>query len=302
MSETREKFFSMLKDWEETIPADTVPFVRGIIDAMPEETVADFNTKFEAAGVDWGYASGAELADTVMSSVLDRLLKYTINGRENLTKALDMLAKGEADRIVVVSNHLSYSDANIFASAFRNDLSEAGFAGQLSVIAGPKVFQHPIRKFACMQFNSILVAQSQSVATAQAAYPMRVIAQAAVRAVKDIREKVKILLIFPEGKRSRSKEMDHFLAGVYRLVNADENEKTLVVPVSILGGDDFMPIGCGALRYASVKLSVGEAEPSSDIIGRIGEDQNIKQDFMDCLGRKVAALHPENMRGVYKDL
>ena len=250
------------------------------------------------AGEDWGYSEGSTFVREIMKLVLDSMLKFDITGSENIDDALKLLAEGKADRLVFVANHVSYSDANIFATAFDDNFDKAGFAGELAVIAGPKVFSHPVRKFASMHFNSLLIAQSQTVATVPVAYPIRVIARAATKVVEDIKDRVKIFLVFPEGKRSRDGKMDHFLAGVYRMIDTGEN--VLVQPVSILGGEKMLPISQGKLHPTDVRINVGKAEYVSDIIKQIGETQGLKQAFMDYLGKKVALLHPEELRGVYE--
>ena len=295
MSEEKELLYKLLKGWEESLPDDIVPVVRDFVDSQPDSAVAEFLEKYEVAGADWGYSEGSEFVRNIMKLVLDTMLKFDIKGRENLDEALKILAEGKADRLVFVANHVSYSDANIFATAFDSDFEKAGLAGKLAVIAGPKVFSHPVRKFASMHFDSLLIAQSQ---TMPVAYPIRVIARAAAKVAEDIKARVKMFLVFPEGKRSRDGSMDHFLAGVYRMIDTGEN--VLVQPVSILGGETMLPILQGKLHPSDIKINVGKAEFVSDILDEIGEVQGVKQAFMDNLGRKVASLHPEELRGVYK--
>jgi 1-acyl-sn-glycerol-3-phosphate acyltransferase len=298
MSEEKEVLYKLLKGWEDALPADLVPVVRDFVDSQPDSAVSEFLGKYEVAGADWGYSEGSEFVRNIMKLVLSIMLKFDIHGSENLDAALKLLAEGKADRLVFVANHVSYSDANIFAAAFDDNFSKAGLAGKLAVIAGPKVFSHPVRKFASMHFDSLLIAQSQTVATVPVAYPIRVIARAAAKVAEDIRERVKMFLVFPEGKRSRDGSMDHFLSGVYRMIDTDEN--VLVQPVSIRGGEKLLPVSQGVLHPADIKICVGKADYVSDIIDEIGETQGLKQAFMDNLGKKVAALLPENQRGVYK--
>jgi len=298
MSEKKEVLYKLLKGWEDALPADLVPVVRDFVDNQPDSAVSEFLGKYEVAGADWGYSEGSEFVRNIMKLVLGIMLKFDINGSENLDAALKLLAEGKADRLVFVANHVSYSDANIFAAAFDDNFSKAGLAGKLAVIAGPKVFSHPVRKFASMHFDSLLIAQSQTVATVPVAYPIRVIARAAAKVAEDIRARVKMFLVFPEGKRSRDGGMNHFLSGVYRMIDTDEN--VLVQPVSIRGGEKLLPVSQGVLHPADIKICVGKAEYVSDIIDEIGETQGVKQAFMDNLGKKVAALLPENQRGVYK--
>lgn len=298
MSEEKELLYKILEGWEDALPADLVPVVKNFVDSQPDSAVAEFLKKYDVAGEDWGYSEGSEFVRSIMKKVLDIMLKFDITGTENLDAALKLLAEGKADRLVFVANHVSYADANIFASAFDENFAKAGVAGKLAVIAGPKVFSHPVRKFASMHFDSLLIAQSQTVASVPVAYPIRVIARAAAKVAEDIKARVKMFLVFPEGKRSRDGKMDHFLAGVYRMIDTGEN--VLVQPVSILGGEKMLPISQGKLHPAEIRINVGEAEYVDDIVKEIGETQGQKQAFMDHLGKKVASLHPEELRGVYE--
>lgn len=298
MSEKKELLYETLKGWEEALPGDLIPVVRNFVDAQPDSAVSEFLEKYKVAGEDWGYSEGSEFVRNIMKLVLDIMLKFDIKGAENLDNALNLLAEGKADRLVFVANHVSYSDANIFAAAFDSNFAKAGLAGKLAVIAGPKVFSHPVRKFASMHFNSLLIAQSQTVASVPVPYPIRVIARAAAKVAEDIKARVKMFLVFPEGKRSRDGSMDQFLAGVYRMIDTGEN--VLVQPVSILGGEKLLPISQGKLHSSDIRINVGKAEYVSDILEEIGDTQGLKQAFMDNLGKKVAALHPEELRGVYK--
>ena len=298
MSEKKEVLYETLKGWEDALPSDVVPVVRNFVDAQPDSAVSEFLEKYEVAGADWGYSEGSGFVRSIMKLVLNTMLKFDITGSENIDDALKLLAEGKADRLVFVANHVSYSDANIFAAAFDDNFEKAGLAGKLAVIAGPKVFSHPVRKFASMHFDSLLIAQSQSVSTNPVAYPIRVIARAAAKVAEDIKARVKMFLVFPEGKRSRDGSMDHFLAGVYRMIDTGEN--VLVQPVSILGGEKMLPISQGKLHPADIRINVGKAEYVSEILDELGEIQGVKQAFMDNLGKKVAFLHPEELRGVYK--
>lgn len=298
VSEEKEQLYENLKGWENAIPENLIPAVQKFVEEADDGLVADFLKKYEVAGIDWGFSEGSVFVREIMHLVLNRMLNFDISGSENIDAAVKLLAEGRAVRLVFVANHVSYSDANIFATAFDDNFCKGGFEGELAVIAGPKVFSHPVRKFASMHFNSLLIAQSQTVATVPVAYPIRVIARAAAKVVEDIKARVKIFLVFPEGKRSRDGKMDHFLSGVYRMIDTDEN--VLVQPVSILGGEKLLPISQGVLQPADIRINVGKAEFVSDIIEKIGETQGIKQAFMDYLGKKVAALHPEELRGVYK--
>lgn len=296
MNEIKRKLFELLKGWEETLPEDIAPIVRRKALELDDAVVEDFFQKFEVAGLDWGFSEYAPLVKTILDNTLKHLLNTEINGDENLKDALRALKNGEYKRLVILSNHLSYSDANVIATSFADYFKDAGLDNMLSVVAGPKVFTHPLRKFSSMHFNPILIAQSQSVATGEATLPLRVIARAAVKVVKDIKEHVKIFLVFPEGKRSRDGALTRFLPGVYRLIDTGD---VRVLPVSVLGGDKFLPISCAKLSYTDIKINIGEMEDIKSIREKYENMPNFRQDAMDYLGKKIAELHPDDKRGFY---
>ncbi len=296
MNETKKKLFKLLQGWEETLPQDMAPIVRRKALELEDDVIEDFFKKFEVAGLDWGFSEYAPLVKIVLDDALRHLLNTEIKGEENLKDALKALKKGEYKRLVILSNHLSYSDANIIATSFDDYFREAGLENMLSVVAGPKVFTHPLRKFSSMHFNPILIAQSQSVATGEATLPLRVIARAAVKVVNDIKEHVRIFLVFPEGKRSRDGALARFLPGVYRLIDTGD---VRVLPVSVLGGEKFLPISCAKLSYTDVKINIGKMEDIKGVREKYEDTPNFRQDAMDHFGREVAALHPEERRGYY---
>jgi len=298
MSDAKARIVEVLRGWETTLPEDVIPVVREFLDTVDESLVVDFLEKYEQAGADWGFSEGSKLVRMCLERVIEKMVPMEIRNDQNLRNALQILKEGKVARIVIVSNHLSYSDANIIAVAFSKYFKEYGFENDLSVIAGPKVFSHPLRKFASMHFHSLLIAQSQSVASLEVPYPIRVIARAASKCAEDIKEKVKIFLVFPEGKRSRDGSLNNFLQGVYRLIDTDEN--VLVLPVSVIGGDKFLPISCPNLHKTDALINISEPENIRDIARNIPFSSTVKQDIMDYLGKKVAALHPEERRGVYR--
>ncbi|MGI6394473.1 MAG: lysophospholipid acyltransferase family protein [bacterium] len=297
MSKLKKEILKVLKGWEETVPEDVAPLVSEFLNEVEESLIADFLEQYEMAGTDWGFSKGSKFVRLCLEKVIGNMVKMEIKNIENLKVALAKLKEGKVKRVVILSNHLSYSDANTLAVAFSKTFEEFGLEDSLSVIAGPKVFSHPLRKFASMHFHSLLIAQSQSVSTFEVPYPIRVIARAATQCVEDIKEKVKLFLVFPEGKRSREGSLNQFLQGVYRLI--DTNEDVLILPLSIVGGDKFLPISFGKLNRADIAINIGEAENIRDIVANTPISPTTKQDIMDYLGKKVAALHPEERRGFY---
>lgn len=298
MSELKDKMLKLLEGWESSLPPEIVPEVQEFIAGLEDTLVAEFLEKYDNAGADWGFSEGSLLVKKALNVVLNKMLNFDIKNVQYLQDALRNLKDGRSGRLVIFANHLSYSDANILAVAFEKYLEDFGFENQLSVIAGPKVFSHTLRKFACMHFNTLLIAQSQAVATLETPLPIRVIARAAVKVAEDIKEKVKIFLVFPEGKRSRNGELLPFLQGVYRLI--DTGEKVSVLPVSVVGGDKFLPVTIATLSYADIKINIGPAENVKDVAEKFSNSSSMRQDVMDYFGKRIAKIHPVDRRGVYR--
>lgn len=297
MSELTDKMIKLLDGWETSLPPEVVPDIRDFVFSMDDSMIAEFLEKYENAGADWGYSEGSILVKKCLDLTLNRMLKFDVSNIHHLVNALKDLKDGKSDRLVILSNHLSYSDANIIAVAFDKYLEEYGFRDALSVIAGPKVFTHPLRKFASMHFNSLLIAQSQAVATLEVPLPIRVIARAAAKVAEDIKNRVRIFLVFPEGRRSRDGKLLPFLQGVYRLIDTGDN--VTVLPVSVVGGEKFLPVSQSLLEYADVKINIGPAVNIRDVVSSLSSSTNLKQDVMDYFGKKIAEIHPVERRGVY---
>ncbi len=295
--EVENRFEKMLPKWGYTLPNDVHSKVIEFVETLPDEMFYDFFEKFETVGKKWGFSEYSPFVYELVNYIVAQIANCSFNGVENLSLSLDLLRKKEIDKIVFLANHLSYSDANIMATFFAPVFTKYGFDEDFSVVVGPKVFNNPFKTFSSMQFNTLLTAQSHAVATKEATISIREIANATKILMKDIKEKVKILLIFAEGGRSRTGSLQRFLSGVLRLVDSGKN--VLVLPVSVLGGDKFLPINSHSLNYADVFLTVGAPLFLNDVKAMFSEDKQAKQDIMDFFGKKVAEIHPEDKRGFY---
>ncbi len=288
----------MFPRWEYAISPEITKVLHELLLNLDESLFEEFVDGYEKAGQDWGFNPYSPLVKKMLNTVLENIINFDVSGNDNFVSALNDLKENRIDRIVIVSNHLSYGDANILAAAFYKDINDAGLDGCLSVIAGPKVYTDPLRRFSSMHFNALLIAQSLAVATPEAALPVREIARAAKKVIEDIKKYVKIFLVFPEGSRSRDGQMKSFLPGVLRLI--DTGDRVSVLPVSTVGGNIMLPIGESKLNCADVKVRIGVPRRIEDIKMEYSGSSALKQDMMDHLGKMVAAVHPENMRGVYR--
>jgi 1-acyl-sn-glycerol-3-phosphate acyltransferase len=288
----------MFPKWDYAISPEITEILYDLLLGLDESLVEKFMVNYSKAGQDWGFNPYSPLVKEMLDTILRNIINYDVSGDENLAKALNDLSEKRIDRIVIVSNHLSYGDANIIATAFDKNIKQVGMNGSLSVIAGPKVYTDPLRKFSSMHFNALLIAQSLAVATPEAALPVREIARAAKKVVEDIKKFVKIFLVFPEGSRSRDGGMKAFLPGVLRLI--DTGDRVSVIPVSIIGGNAMLPIGESKLNHADVNIRIGVGQKVDEVKALYSSSKSHKQEIMDHFGKMVADIHPENMRGVYQ--
>jgi 1-acyl-sn-glycerol-3-phosphate acyltransferase len=102
-----------------------------------------------------------------------------------------------------------------------------------------------------------------------------------------------VLLLFPEGTRSRTAAMQPFLAGAARYLELPE---TCVVPIGMTGPEELFPIDDTRLRPAMVTASIGRPMRADDIRADAHGD---RQQMMDAIGRAIAALLPPTYRGFY---
>ena len=115
----------------------------------------------------------------------------------------------------------------------------------------------------------------------------REVARAARRSIDIAHERLRLgdaLLVFAEGTRSRTHEMQPMLAGVTRYL---EVPGTLVLPVGIVGTEALFPIGEDTLHPVRVEVRVGRPIDAQQLRERCGGD---RQAMMDEVGRAVAAL------------
>lgn len=293
-----EEIRAMFPDWEQTVPPQIWPLIEQTARETPLPELEGFLERYLSAGKEWGFHPYAPFARRVLKNVLYIITEQVLSGVGNLERSLDLVRGGTASRLILLTNHLSYADANLLATMFHPMLEAKGFGNDFSVVVGPKVYNERFKAFASLQFNSLLIAQSLSVASGDAALPLKEIARAAKKVMADIEQKVRILLIFPEGARSRSGDLNRFLPGVLKLIEA-AGDSTVVLPAAVLGGNQILPINDHSLHAARVEVTVGEPVMLRDLHTRFGSGEQAKVDIMDDLGRRVALCLPPARRGFY---
>jgi 1-acyl-sn-glycerol-3-phosphate acyltransferase len=198
-------------------------------------------------------------------------------------------------RLVIFANHLSYSDANVVEVVLRR-AGAGAIADRLTAIAGPKVYSNVTRRFSSLCFGTVRVPQSSERSSEDAVMNPRDVARAARRAIEIAHERLSLgeaLLIFAEGSRSRTGQMQPFLPGTARYL---ELPGTWVLPIGISGTDKLFPIDEAALHPVPIEMNIGRPMLASDLQDRFRRDRRLTMDF---IGHAVADLLPARYRGVY---
>ena len=196
--------------------------------------------------------------------------------------------------VVIFSNHLSYSDANLLEVL----LHRAGkpMSDRLAVIAGPKVYSSLKRRFSSLCFGTIKTPQSSGLSSEDAVMNPREVARAARRSIEAAHERLAggdALLVFAEGTRSRSNGMQQLLTGVTRYL---ELPGTWILPVGLVGSEALFPIGDETVHSVRVVGRVGTPIRASELEARSGGDRRV---MMDTVGAAIAELLPAEYRGAY---
>ena len=239
---------------------------------------------------DWDYYPADPVASRVHHLLADRLVDPA-SGIEGLAHAREVAGRP----VVLFANHLSYADANLIEILLRRG-GATELADRLVAIAGPKVYSSRKRRFSSLCFGTIRTPQSSGLSTEEAAMPRRDVAQAARRSIQLAHERLRsgdALLVFAEGTRSRSRELQRLLSGAARYLDV---EGTWILPVGITGTDALFPVDTEELHRVSVRLELGSPMQAAALRREAGGD---RQRMMDAVGAAIAALLPAAYRGVY---
>lgn len=204
-----------------------------------------------------------QLMKLVAKLVIFLTTRYTVSGVENIP------LEGP---LMIVSNHLSVGDPVFIGTSMRR---------KVIFMAKEDLFHNRLAGFFIRQFGAFPVSRGKS--------NIKALHQA-----NQILKEGKALGMFPEGKRSNSKCLMPGLRGS-ALVASYNRVKILPVGIS---GSEIIHGYLWMWRRPRVTLKIGRpfALPETD---------NIKKEHLDgctdIIMKEIAALLPEEYRGVYRD-
>jgi 1-acyl-sn-glycerol-3-phosphate acyltransferase len=280
-----------LSDRDPQTLADIRAALEHEIDAAGPGALVHLGERLAKSGTNWGYNPPDPLARRIHQVLANWILKpdSALVGGEHGTAVA-------GKPVVLFANHLSYSDANVLEVMLHRSRLEV--ADRLTVVAGPKVYSSPKRRFSSLCFGTIKTPQPPTRASENAVMPLRDLVRAARQSIEIAHDRLargEALLIFGEGTRSRTRELQLMMKGVDRYLDP---AGTWVMPVGITGSDEMYPIGDDTLYPVRIVVTLGRPVDAQVLRDRCGGDGRV---MMDAVGLAIASLLPPEYRGTYDD-
>lgn len=184
----------------------------------------------------------------ILSNILSRILfRLEKKGIENFP---------EEGQVILASNHLSFLDPVLIPTASKR---------RMHFMAKAELFEVPVLGWLIRKFDSFPVKRGM-------------LDKTAIKNSLDVLKSGNVLLLFPEGARSLTGDIQEAKPGVGFIVY---HSKSPVVPVLLIGTNRAFPMGAWMIRPRKVKVIFGEPlyfdgyfsqRGSRDIYVQIGKD------------------------------
>jgi 1-acyl-sn-glycerol-3-phosphate acyltransferase len=260
------------------------------IDAAGERGFTALLRRLDAAGNDWAYYEPDPLARRIHDVIAARLL-----GADSGVHGMEHVHAVAGQPVIICSNHLSYSDANVLEILLRR-CGGAEVADRLTVIAGPKVYSSLKRRFSSLCFGTIKTPQSSARSSEDAVMNAREVARAARLCIDLAGERLRMgdaLLLFPEGTRSRSTGMQRMLPAVTRYF---DECGAWILPVAITGTEVVFPVGEDVLHPDRIVVRAAPPLRIDALRVAAGADRRL---MIDAVGVAIAQVLPPEYAGEY---
>src|SRR4051794_5543561 len=219
------------------------------IDAAGADALVALQARL-SADEGWTYYPPDPLARRIHHLLADRFLE-----RDSIVTGLEHLRLAAPGPLLIFANHLSYADANVVEVLLQR-AGAGALASRLTAIAGPKVFTSRERRFSSLCFGTIKVPQSADVASGEAQLHARDVARAARQSIDVALGRIvagDALLLFGEGRRSRTAGLQPLLPGVARYLAVPG---TCVVPIGLTGSESLFPVDAATVHPGHVTMRI----------------------------------------------
>jgi 1-acyl-sn-glycerol-3-phosphate acyltransferase len=231
--------------------------LRSVMRSITDDDWTSYVEYLVQLGADWGRQDAHPVGRAMTAALLEPLL--TPESRLDGVEHLESAAGTPNRRVLVVGNHLSYVDPTA-AWALLHRQGKPELADRCTAVAGPKVYEgEPMRLMGASANHTIKVAQSSQLTTNAAGLGPRDLVRITRQSMKvagDLMDMGRILVIYPEGTRSRTGELGPFLKAVGRWLTMDG---ALLVPFGLRGTDSIYTLEDDRLRTTRISGRFGQA-------------------------------------------